>query len=81
MKKHFCEENVFGFVWNNADHDGMWNGDAATIATEFKVSEDTAYAMLSEICDGGHIERAYPGTYAIVRWPENDDRNGEETEW
>jgi hypothetical protein len=68
---------VFGFVWNNADHDGMWNGYAATIAAEFKVSEDTAYAMLSEICDGGHIEKVYPATYAITKWRERDEADEE----
>lgn len=77
-KKHFCEQEVFGFIWNNCDDDGLWTGDAATIAAEFKVSEDTAYEVLSEICDGGHIEKVYPGTYAITKWREPDESSEED---
>ena len=29
MKKYFCEEDVFGYVWENCDRDGLWDGDAA----------------------------------------------------
>jgi hypothetical protein len=75
-KKYFCEEEVFGFIWEHAD-DGMWTGDAATIAAEFCVTEDEAYEVLNEICDGGHIERVYPGTYAITKWRDRDDADEE----
>jgi hypothetical protein len=71
-KKYFREEEVFRFIWEHAD-DGMWSRDAATIAAEFGVTEDEAYEVLSEICDGGHIEKVYPGTYAITKWRERGD--------
>jgi hypothetical protein len=75
-KRKYCdEETVFEHIWNNCD-DGMWTGDAATIAAEFKVSEDTAYTVLSEICDGGYIEKVDPSAFAITKWPE--DESGEE---
>jgi hypothetical protein len=39
-KKHFSFEQVFEYIWRHADHDGLWNGDDATLAEEFGVSED-----------------------------------------
>lgn len=72
-KKYFREEDVFGFVWEHANRAGMWDGDASTIAAEFGVSEDEAYEMLGVICDGGHVEKVVPGTYAITEWRERDE--------
>jgi hypothetical protein len=37
-KKYFSDESVFEFIWNEADGDGIWVGDAATLAEEFGVS-------------------------------------------
>jgi hypothetical protein len=70
MKKYFDWEQAFHYIWNNADHDGIWNGDAATLASEFSVSEDSAYSVLSELCDHRLIELVDERTYAITNWPE-----------
>jgi hypothetical protein len=58
---------------NRADNDGIWNGNAATLAAEFRVAEDEAHDTLGELCDRRLIERLVPGTYAIVRWREGGD--------
>jgi hypothetical protein len=76
MRKKYCsKEEVFKFIWDNCDHDGMWSGDIASIAAKFHVSEDTAHAVLGELSDLKLIERVYPNVYAITKWldPESDD--------
>jgi hypothetical protein len=79
MKKHcFCEQEVFAHLWDNADCDGLWTGDASAVAAEFGVSEDEAHEMLGELCDGHHVEKLVPGKYAIVKWPERDDAGEQE---
>jgi hypothetical protein len=77
-KKCCCEEEVFAFAWNNADEDGMWAGDAASVAEEFGVSENEAHEVLGELCDRALVEKVYPGTYAITKWRERDDAGEEE---
>jgi hypothetical protein len=61
-KKYFCEESAFEHIWNNADRDGLWAGDAATLAAKFHVAEDEAHDTLGELCDRGLIEELLPGT-------------------
>jgi predicted transcriptional regulator of viral defense system len=79
MRQKYCDwERVFEFVWKNADRDGMWGGDDATVASEFGVTEDEAHEVLGELCERGHVERIYPGTYAVVNWPERDEETDEE---
>jgi hypothetical protein len=83
MRKKYCDqESVFAHIWDNADADGLWTGDAATLAAEFNVGEGEAQDMLGELCDRGHVEKLVPGKYAIVKWRERDDL-GEEAglEW
>ena len=80
-KKCFDWENLFAFIWNHADHDGLWGDDDATLAEEFNVSEDEAHAMLTDLCDRGLIERVCEGKYAVVRWPERDDPAEQELRW
>jgi len=70
MKKCFREEDVFGFIWDHANEEGMWAGDCATVAEEFAVSEDAAYAVLSELCDRDRIQRIGEETYIVTRWRE-----------
>ena len=72
-KKYFGEEYAFEFIWRNANPDGIWHGDAASLATEFDATEDGAYAVLSALCDGRKIERLDLRTYIVVNWPEKDD--------
>jgi hypothetical protein len=76
--KYFGEENVFEFIWQHADRDGMWAGDPTTVAAEFNVSEDEAHAALSELSDRALIEILVPGMYAIMRWRERDDPGEDE---
>ena len=72
-RKYFGEEYVFEFIWLNADREGIWHGDAASLAAEFGVTEDDAYAVLSDLCDGRKIERLDLRTYIVVNWLEKDD--------
>jgi len=41
-KKYFGWEEAFAAIWKDADSDGFWNGDVASLAQEFGVSEDAA---------------------------------------
>jgi hypothetical protein len=79
-KRHFDWEYVFAFIWRNADEDGLWDGNAETLVEEFNVSENEAHDILVELCARGHVEKLYPGKYAVVRWREPDDP-GQELQW
>jgi hypothetical protein len=79
--KYFGDEQAFEHICSNADRDGLWDGDSATLASEFRVSEDESHAMLSELCDRGLIEKVLQGRYAVVEWPEQDDPAEGELEW
>jgi len=72
-KKYFGWEQAFEFIWRNADREGMWLGDAASLASEFDVSEDVADAALDELCDRRLIEKVYTGTFFISKWREKDE--------
>ena len=76
-KKYFGEEAAFAFVCNAADADGMWEGDDATIAAEFGVTDDEAYSVLSELCDRNRVQRVGERQYIIVRWRELDETDEE----
>lgn len=77
-KNKYCDhETVFEFIWNNAHGEGLWEGDAASIAAEFGASEDAAADALSGLCDRGMIEQLYRGKFAIVRWEEKSAADGE----
>jgi hypothetical protein len=56
-KKYFGFEQAFEHIWNNADRDGIRNGDAATVAAEFHVSEDEAHEVLSDLAE--RVERLH----------------------
>jgi hypothetical protein len=76
--KYFGEDQAFEFVWKNCDADGLWNGNAETLARKFNVSADEAYETLGALCDRGLIEKLVPGKYAVVKWHEGDDPGEEE---
>jgi hypothetical protein len=77
--RYFGWEYVFEHIWNNADPDGLWDGDAASMAAEFGVTEDEAHDVIAELCNRRHIEKVYSGTYAITEWRERErDQSGEE---
>jgi hypothetical protein len=77
-KKHFREEDLFGYIWEHAGGDGIWDGSAATIAAEFGVTEDEAYATLSELCDRGRIQRIGTAKYIVTKWRDREELGEEE---
>lgn len=72
-KRYFGEENLFAHIWNDADKDGIWAGNDGSIAAAFGVTEDDAYAMLSELCDRALIQKLAPAKFIITNWRERDE--------
>lgn len=72
-KKYFDWEQAFRFIWQNANREGMWPGDAASLGAEFEVSEQAAQDVLTELCDRRLIEKVYTRTYFISKWREKDE--------
>ncbi len=72
-KKHFDSQRAFEFIWQDADQDGIWLGDAVELAAEFDVSEDAVEAVLDELRTRRLIEKLYTGKYIIVNWREKDE--------
>jgi hypothetical protein len=77
-KKYFSQEYVFEFIWQHSDNDGLWDGDAESVAAKFNVTKETAYDALSELCDRDIIQRVGTATYIITRWRERNEPEGEE---
>jgi hypothetical protein len=73
-KKYFGWEQAFHFIWQGADQDGIWNGDAASLMAEFKILEEAAEAVLDDLRTRRLIEKLYTGSYIIVSWRDRDDR-------
>jgi hypothetical protein len=71
-KKYFDAERAFEFMWQNADRDGIWHGDAVSLAAEFDVSEDIADSTLDELCARRLIEKLYTETFIISKWREKE---------
>jgi hypothetical protein len=46
----------------------IWRGDAASLASEFEVSEETAGEVLDELRGRRLIERLDAGTYFLSKW-------------
>jgi hypothetical protein len=69
-RKYFDWEQAFHFIWQGADCDGIWNGNTASLAAEFDVSEAAADDVLHELCARRLIEKLYTGKYIIVNWQE-----------
>lgn len=76
-RKYFGWELAFQYLWENADEDGLWNGSEAHLATEFAVSEDDAYSVLSDLCDRNLVEKVANATYAIVKSREREEFRAE----
>ena len=72
-KKYFDWEQAFHFIWQNADRDGIWHGDAVSLAEEFDASEDDAESVLDELRDRRLIERLCAGSFYLSKWREKDD--------
>jgi hypothetical protein len=80
-KKTFDWESVFAHIWNHADGDGIWAGDAKMLAGKFQATEDEALGVLTKLCDRALIQRVGASTYIISRWRERDDPGDEELRW
>jgi hypothetical protein len=68
--KYFDWEQAFHFIWQNADEDGIWHGNAASLAEEFEVSEDDAESVLDKLRDRHLIEKLYTGSFYLSKWRE-----------
>jgi len=69
-KKYFGWEEAFRFVWENADRDGIWRGDAASLAAEFDALADDAESVLDELRGRRLIEKLYTGSFYVSNWRE-----------
>jgi hypothetical protein len=69
-KKYFDWEEAFRFIWENTDTDGIWHGDAVSLASEFEVSEGTAGEVLDELRGRRLIEKLYTGSFYLSNWRE-----------
>jgi len=49
--KYFDWEQAFHFIWENTDGDGIWSGDAASLAKKFDASQNEAESVLEELRD------------------------------
>jgi hypothetical protein len=66
-RKYFDGEEAFRFIWENADRDGIWHGDAASLAAEFDASEDDAESVLDELRDKRLIEKLSTGSFYLSK--------------
>jgi hypothetical protein len=72
-KKYFDWERAFHFIWENADREGIWLGDAASLAEEFDALEDDAESILDELRERRLIEKLYTGSFYLSKWRERDE--------
>jgi len=68
--KYFDWEQAFHFIWQNADRDGIWHGDAVSLAEEFDASEDDAESVLDELRHRRLIEKLYTRSFYLSNWRE-----------
>ncbi len=69
-RKYFDWEQAFHFIWQNADEDGIWHGNAVSLAAEFEVSEDDTESVLDELRDRHLIEKLCTGSFYLSKWRE-----------
>ena len=70
--KYFDWEQAFHFIRQNADDDGIWHGNAESLAKEFGVSEESAEEVLRELRTRRLVERLSARTYFLSKWRERD---------
>jgi hypothetical protein len=70
--RYFDWEQAFHFIWENADRDGIWRGDAVSLAKEFDASEESAVEVLRELRTRRLVERLSARTYFLSKWTERD---------
>lgn len=68
--RYFDWEQAFHFIWENADRDGIWRGDAVGLAGEFDVSEHDAESVLDELRERRLIEKLCAGSFYLSNWRE-----------
>ena len=57
-KTHWdLRDELFEHIWNDADGDGIWEGDAGSLARALDVSERSAQPALDELCRVRLIEQ------------------------
>jgi hypothetical protein len=72
-RRYLNWEEAFGFIWQNAGGDGIWQGDAASLTEKFDASESEADSVLDELRKRRLIERLDGRTYFLSNWREKDD--------
>jgi hypothetical protein len=71
--RYFDSEQAFHFIFENADRDGIWHGDAVSLAEEFDASEDDAESVLDELRGRRLIEKLHTRAFFVSKWRERDD--------
>lgn len=74
-KKHLDWEQAFHFISQNAGRDGIWHGNAASLAKEFDALEDDTESVLDELRERRLIEMLDARTYFLSKWRERDDHD------
>ena len=72
-KRYLNWEEAFHFIWQNAGRDGIWQGNAASLAKEFDDLEDEAESVLDELRERRLIEKRDARTYFLSKWRERED--------
>jgi hypothetical protein len=72
-KRYLNWEEAFHFIWQNMDGDGIWRGDAASLAEEFDALENDAEWVLDELRERRLIEKLDARTYFLSKWRERED--------
>lgn len=72
-KKYFDWERAFHFIWQNAGRDGIWQGDAASLAEKFDALENDAESVLNELRERRLIEKLDARSYFLSKWRERED--------
>lgn len=70
--QYFDWEQGFHFIRQNADDDGIWHGNAESLAERFEVSEESAEEVLRELRTKRLIERLSARAYFLSKWKERD---------
>ena len=66
-KKYFDWEQAFHFIWQNADRDGIWHGDAVSLGEEFDASEEDAESVLDELRNRRLVEKLCAGLFYLSK--------------
>ena len=72
-QKYFNWEQAFHFIRQNADREGIWLGDAASLGAEFEVPEQAAQDVLDELRARRLLEKLYTGAFFISKWRGRDE--------